>query len=300
MPVPGLATKTEFERMFPESDMDSTGDAWGHRWRGSQKYRLQRCLEVVRNVIPQDQQVEFLDIGCGQSDWILLLDASFPKINFSGMDISENVIQWNTNKFPQFSYKQCVLPLVDYASNVFDFISALEVIYYLDEENQFQALKNIVSCIKPGGYLLISGVLEGGDNYLNEDIITNMISKLVEIEIVGFNYASCFSEIERILLILLRKCYAVQLLLDLPLEDFQKRMDENDQSKIRVVRILRIPVISHISAALLIILKYILQIIIGWEWLPRFSSAMCRWIRRSRGKSHIIVLGKKTVDHLEL
>ncbi len=292
--ISSLESKEDFERMFPPDQLDTVGDQWLIKWRGSQTLRYDICLEVAQGVLDRGTVENFLDIGCAQSIFLMALKERFPSIEFHGSDISENVIEWNRKRFPGNHYSQCALPEVGFPLESLDFISALEVVYYLDEQGRETALRNMAAALRPGGYLLISGVLDGGARYFSEDWIVKAVSDILEIEKIEFNYARMYSYIERMLL-------RAHHLFQASLADLRQPVrTEAESGPVRksVVRRLfaraaMLPVIGFFMKAAAPLEEWLIRALLGRVWMPELCSKITKYIMADRGKSHIIILARK-------
>lgn len=292
--VKGLVTKQDFENMFPPDELDEMGDRWLIRLRGSQVLRYSISLKILQEAIVATSGLKFLDIGCGQSYFLLKIRELFPGCKYYGVDISENVTRWNKNKYPFIEYKCSALPEVGYPPGSFDIICALEVLYYLDEGNRCTALRNIAEALKPNGLLLVSGVLDGGRQYFAEDRILQAVRELLSIERIEYNYARLYTILEKYLLEtfwLLRKTGE---LLTLPDVNFEQWIVERNTWKTRAALFARRKVIRQVIRLAINTLVWLLKKVLGWEWLPRLCFVLTKRTMGNKGKSHIIILARKS------
>jgi len=292
--VKGLKTKEDFENMFPPDELDEIGDRWLIRWRGSQKLRYRICLNILRQALANSNKVlRVLDIGCGQSDFLLRLREMYPGHEYHGTDISENVVAWNRRNYPFIKYQQIALPEIGFRPSTFDLICALEVLYYLEVPQQKVALGNIVEALKPGGYLLLSGPLDGGKQYYAEDRIIQAVGRVMSIERVEYNYARLYTYLEMFPLRALSLLRRIGELLSLPNADFEQWAARRRGWIIGTVRIARQRgtkrVVSLVTAALIWLLKTVL----GWEWLPRLCFVLTKIALGNAGRTQIIILARK-------
>ena len=59
-------TKEWFESMF--KNVGEEGDRWGHHWRGSQKFRYDRYIKILKTILPTKKKIKILDVGCALGD----------------------------------------------------------------------------------------------------------------------------------------------------------------------------------------------------------------------------------------
>jgi 2-polyprenyl-3-methyl-5-hydroxy-6-metoxy-1,4-benzoquinol methylase len=294
--IKGLERKLDFERMFVPEVLDALGDQWLTKWRGSQQLRLGICLGLAKGFIRPDQHARVLDIGCGLSDWLLKLHRTFPSLEYYGTDISDNAVRWNQKHYPFIQYKQCALPEVGFARNTFDFISALEVVYYLEEQQRLMALRNMAATLKPGGYLLISGVLDGGKSYFAEDRIVQAVAEILSVERIAFNYARCYTWLERRLLGAYHVFDTARQLIDLLEPVFQQRLAKKKGWRTRIAPVLRLPMLRPVGKAGSLLAVRLLRMILRWVWLPSLCYRLTKTILRDRGRTQIVILGKRWAD----
>lgn len=174
------------------------GDEWGHRWRGSQKFRYQLCLNMIRKCIESDDPLQILDIGCGLADFTREVWALGPRNEVTGVDICEGATRIASELYyPQLHFKNGQLPHLGFASDKFDVITALEVIGYLDDNERGLAFGNIQRMLKAGGYFLFSGGINRGPGYFEPNDILHTISEYFEVVNVKYNYSYLCNKLER-------------------------------------------------------------------------------------------------------
>ena len=186
----------DFERMFKIDELDTFGDRWGHKWRGSQKFRLDLLFKRAKRYLID--QTTFLDCGCGQPLLINKVKKYNRRINCFGCDISHNIIKWNKYNNRQAVFKLTGLPELDYKDNSFDIISCADVIYYLSKKNQKKYLLNISKKLKDQGIILLSGAVNQGEKYLDEKSIINLMEEHFIIKNVYFDYGMIYNLIEKL------------------------------------------------------------------------------------------------------
>lgn len=194
-------TKKWFEQQF--KDADKTGqDAWGHGWKGSQKYRF----EIYLDMLPKDDKIiKVLDIGCALGDFTTKLKNKFFYV--IGVDISKNAIKIASKKDSQgIIFYVDSLPLLKntkkYEKDLdkFELITCLETLGYLSKRKRISSLKTIAKLTSNNGYFLFSGGINKGKNYFEEKDIVKKISKYFDIVEIRFNYAYLYKILENFLL----------------------------------------------------------------------------------------------------
>jgi SAM-dependent methyltransferase len=110
-----------------------------------------------------------LDFGCGCGRTLIHFEELAPAAQIDGIDIDSRAIQWCKQHLPFASFKLSnETPPTDYASDTFDLIYAISVFTHLDEDYQFQWLKELQRVAKPGAILLLTvdSSLVGDKNFV--------------------------------------------------------------------------------------------------------------------------------------
>jgi len=291
------STKEWFESKF--NNLDKFGDKWGHRWRGSQKFRYDLYIKILKSILPTKEKIKILDIGCALGDFTKRVWQLDPKNEIYGIDISENAIAKVSKEYPNMKFKVESLPKLSFRDNSFDLILCLEVLYYLNAEDRIKSLENIRRVLKPGGYLLFSGVLDGGIRYFAEEEIIELISKYFDIERIEYNYAKIYTAIESKFLFLLNICNTVELLLNMSDTEFLKWYGATeDKRKAEKVRkcwkiINRIPFGRNTVRVINMFMGSIVRRMLSWKVPVSLSYKLTKLILRERGKTGIIILCRR-------
>ena len=90
-------TKDWFEYMFDCGE----GDRWGHTWRGSQKFRYDLYIKILKTILPKSQKIKILDIGCALGDFTERVYKLDQKNDIIGIELSKNAIIKLKEKFPK-------------------------------------------------------------------------------------------------------------------------------------------------------------------------------------------------------
>ena len=290
-------TKEWFESKF--NNLDNFGDKWGHRWRGSQKFRYDLYIKILESILPTEEKIKILDIGCALGDFTKRVWQLDPKNEIYGIDISENAIARVSKEYPNMKFKVESLPKLSFRDNSFDLILCLEVLYYLNAEDRIKSLENIRRVLKPGGYLLFSGVLDGGIRYFAEEEIIELISKYFDIQRIEYNYAKIYTAIESKFLFLLNICNTVELLLNMSDTEFLKWYGATeDKRKAGKVKkwwkiINRIPFGRNTVRVINMFMGYIIRRMLSWKVPVSLSYKLTKLILRERGKTGIIILCRR-------
>ncbi|MBI5441738.1 MAG: methyltransferase domain-containing protein [Deltaproteobacteria bacterium] len=273
--------------MFDPARLDTLGDGWLIRWRGSQRVRHRACVEAVRPLLAGSSGLAVLDIGCAQSQLLLLLRDQFPGHSYVGADISKNAVDWNRTHHPSFRYVHGALPSLNLESSTLDLVCALEVIYYLDGDERSEALLEIARLLKPGGHALLSVPLHG----MTEEELLHRTEPGFRHVVLFYNHAALCSRVERHLVKLVHRLLRASEVASLEDEPFAAWLGGRRPSlALRVLRLnpLRriLPLLSRRAAqAVLLVLRGTL--------LPSLAIGLTRTFAPKAGRSHVIVLAAK-------
>lgn len=291
-------TKEWFESLF-DPKQNPIVDGWKIAWRGSQKFRYDLYTEILKHVLPKNEKIKILDIGCALGDFTRRVWQLDPKNEILGIDISENAINRVSKEYPDMKFKVASLPALPFNESTFDLILCLEVLYYLNPEDRIKSLENIKKALKTDGYLFFSGVLDGGVRYFAEDEIIALISKYFDVERIEYNYLPIYTKIESKFLYLLNICDTIEMMLSISDEAFLKwcneREDKRKAEKVkRCWRIInRIPFSRNIVKVINRLMSSIIRGMLSWKVPVIVSYKLTKLILGEKGKTQIIILGRK-------
>jgi len=96
-----------------------------------------------------------LDLGCGNGRVINILEKF--NINYTGLDISQNLINLAQKKYPEKEFIVSDLLKTPFSDNKFDYVLSLATLHHIpSEEQRLNALLEINRILKPGGIILIT------------------------------------------------------------------------------------------------------------------------------------------------
>lgn len=116
---------------------------------------IERCL--VEAGTPLQTFRSILDFGCGCGRvtlWIAQQMAAGSELH--GTDTDAEAIAWCRDHLPGRFGVNAPLPPLEYGDSAFDLIYAVSVFTHLDEERQFEWLRELRRVLKPGGTLLFT------------------------------------------------------------------------------------------------------------------------------------------------
>jgi 2-polyprenyl-3-methyl-5-hydroxy-6-metoxy-1,4-benzoquinol methylase len=94
-----------------------------------------------------------LDVGCGDAALLRLLQRRYPRVAFTGVDLSSVVIERNRASLPDMDFAVCNVA-VDPLPGPFDVVVCTEVLEHLDDPGT--ALASIARATRSGGHAVIT------------------------------------------------------------------------------------------------------------------------------------------------
>ncbi len=190
-----------FEAQFREADRPE-GDAWGHRWRGSQRYRHDLSLSMIRPLLSRGEELSILDIGCAAADFTALLQG--PGRRVTATDIAPRAAEIARRQCPAIESAAAALPALPFRPESFDLVVALEVLYYLSREGRREGVRELHRVLRPGGRLLFSGQLDGNVKYHSREELDEILSPYFRIEATREVHTRLYYSLEGRMLTLMR------------------------------------------------------------------------------------------------
>ncbi|MBT4732109.1 class I SAM-dependent methyltransferase [Candidatus Woesearchaeota archaeon] len=120
-------------------------------------YEIYRRREIIQNYLKKINQdnVKILEVGCGTANVITSIIDDHPNWKGFGIDISNNMINYNTEKFPHINFESVNIDDEDFFENEkFDVIICAGVIGYLKFPEK--AINNFYRHLNSNGILIIS------------------------------------------------------------------------------------------------------------------------------------------------
>ena len=300
---PDWGSKEWFDYNFTDIDHDELGDRWGHRWRGSQHIRFQIYNNLLKGILPSQEQLRILDIGCALGDFTTQVMKMDPKNRMMGIDISpiairrfsassqghlEPALELGTGKLPDLPFKK----------DTIDLVLCLEVIYYLDQKARERSLEDISRILDPQGKVLISGVLDGGVQYFNEARLIELVSRFFIIEKIDYNYAKIYTVFESRLLHLLNALNGMDHLLEKSEKEFLSWSRNNSQKRrAKIAKGIRritnpLPRGNVMAHSMISLLESIIRGMLSLRFPVSFSFMLTKIFLGNRGKTTIILLAR--------
>lgn len=136
---------------------DETADWFAKQYNKTQDHfsssfsygRQQINNYLFKEVLKLPKGAKILDVGCGTGDHIeQFINYGF---NVTGIEPSENMCKYAEAKLPKGTVVSGSVLNLPFKDNSFDFIYAIEVFRYLNNEDNLYGFKEILRVLKPGG-----------------------------------------------------------------------------------------------------------------------------------------------------
>ncbi|RIA96636.1 S-adenosyl-L-methionine-dependent methyltransferase [Glomus cerebriforme] len=132
---------------------------------------------------------EILDLGCGPGAWLLDMAETFPKSNFTGVDLTNTLIG-NDDMSKNIKFiKGNVLDGLPFKNSTFDYVFIRNLSYGFSEQDWKDVINELIRITKPGGWIeLMEPEFKARDYgqitiYLNDAFIKDLQSQNICINI---------------------------------------------------------------------------------------------------------------------
>ena len=167
-------------------------------------------LRIVKDMLPTINK-SILNIGFGPGNLeniFLVKNNSLIGIDWNGVDISSKSVLNAKNKFPQYNFILSKVENLNYSSNRFDVVIALEVLEHISPKDILNVYKTIKNILKPGGMFIISiPINENLENMLSQGDNPNAHTRIYSQELI-----SAELNLNKFKIISIKKLYAFKYL----------------------------------------------------------------------------------------
>lgn len=150
--------------------IDAESGAEMARLMNQQRLLEQEFGELFPGSIAINRVKDVLDIGCGPGGWALDMAFAYPKINFTGIDISKNVIDYaNAQAFTRgmnnatYRVMDATKPLA-FSDNSFDFVNGRLLLGFMSPAAWPRLMRECWRITRPGGYICMTECEAGQSN----------------------------------------------------------------------------------------------------------------------------------------
>jgi ubiquinone/menaquinone biosynthesis C-methylase UbiE len=257
--------------------------------------RFRLGSDVINEYLFNSMDKNIIDVGCGLGEFTEKMAAIMPENRYFGTDISSNAIKFMKKKFPYVNCTISALPNMVFRDYTFDLVTALEVIYYLDESEREKSFLDIGRIVKDNGYFMFSGPLDSGTTYFNEKTIINQAVEVFDVERIEYLYLRYYSKIEKKLFRIYREIGFIKNEIMKQNKPKGNRKEHTARYRIKLffkTNIIIRMFINCFCKSVEMILYYLLSIYM----IPWLANSISRIFAPERTKSLIIVMMKKRND----
>lgn len=153
--------KDVFEKIYSSNSWkDSYGTSSGP---GSAIECSYEYIIFLQNYVKQNRIISILDLGCG--DFNLMRHFNFENVEYLGLDIVTNVIDYNKKYYSKNNVKFNESNIITFStSNVYDLVILKEVLQHLSNDNIIKLLNNITYAKK---ILIVNDIAEENVDCIN-------------------------------------------------------------------------------------------------------------------------------------
>jgi len=107
----------------------------------------------------QNPNGRILDLGCGTGYCLPLLAKRYPSAKIEGADISQGMLTYAQEHYPQFSYHLADAESLPFDENQFQLIFSNFAVQWCDAFSV--VLEQLYRCLQPGGFVVLSTLADG-------------------------------------------------------------------------------------------------------------------------------------------
>jgi len=146
-------------------------EGWGFSFRESQQFRFRNYEQIISAL---NVRGRVLEVGC--STGYFTSRYLFPLFGdrLTATDLSNQAIAVAKKKYPLINFQVDALPALKLQPPGWDLILLIELLYYLDKDEQKRSMDRVCDLLRPGGYCLIS-VNIGKPNHFAVDEIEELV-----------------------------------------------------------------------------------------------------------------------------
>ena len=144
-------------------DLDASG--FDNLYKGLDNSSKARAFMLGRNLIVEEldsflktlpKGSKILDVGCGTG--YLTNQIKQKGYEVYGIEPSSEMLRIAKNNFPSIPFRSDISSKISFQNDYFDAIIAIEVLRYLDKEENYNSLKEFRRCLKEGGLFFVTQV----------------------------------------------------------------------------------------------------------------------------------------------
>lgn len=171
-----------FSKKLIDDGVSSPDSYFAYEKNAFQNLRIKAVLKFVKkHVILRIDNPKILDIGSATGFLTSALKQTLNSDNILGIDFSEDLVNHANNLYDDIEFKVGALPDLSYKDNSYDFLSLIEVLYYLPETDRKKALEECRRVMKKDGLMLFCSNISKPPYLLDKEILDLLSSTGFEI-----------------------------------------------------------------------------------------------------------------------
>jgi len=160
-------TKEWFKELFVINEGKLSG-YFDHSTNGYAQYRYSKISDfITKNIKPAELSTIF-DVGSATGEFTKKLADIYHDSSVIGSDFLPELVELANKNHPNVTFILSSLPNIPLPNQSIDLICALEVLYYLSEENRVKAINEFHRILKTKGKVLFSSVI-GKKQYFTQE-----------------------------------------------------------------------------------------------------------------------------------
>lgn len=271
-------------------------DPWGLHWRGTERLRHEYIIKVVKRFLAKKpfEKLHALDVGCSHGDFSAQLRNIVSKV--TAVDVSPTAVQRaaSRHKRPGLEFLTETVPGSDLPRSSFDLIACLEMLYYLEEDDQKVFMEEVVQLLRPNGLVVVASLV-GQKPYFQPEEIAFIVSRFMKIE-DGFSFGwSAYQRAEQALFRIFWKLQLAHGYAKISKSTAKKELSQ-DKEKISKIGLMfkhlsHIVVVGSLLRVCLSLSSRMIKIVLSQRWSARFAHSFAR--AYNLAPSHFMVVARK-------
>lgn len=271
-------------------------DPWGLHWRGTERLRHEYVIKVLKRFLVKkpSEKLHALDVGCSHGDFSAQLRNIVSKV--TAVDVSPTAVERAAyrHKHPGLEFLAETVPGSDLPRSSYDLIACLEMLYYLEKDDQKIFMEEVVQLLRPDGLVVVASLV-GDEPYFQPEEITSLVSRSMKVE-NGFPYG--WSAYQRAEQSLFRIYWKLQLAHGYAKssKSMAKKELSHDKEKISKIGLMfkhlgHIIVVGSLLSVCLAFSSRMIKIVLSQRWPARYAHRFARAFNLA--PSHFMVVATK-------
>ena len=188
------------------------------------------------------------------------------------------------------------LPSLPFEYGTFGLITAIEVVYYLTQDQRERSYDELVRLLAPNGWLLVTGKINAGSGYFDIGELERALSQRITVKKRRYIYNRPYYAVESVGQKYLCRFRELRTRVGRYMRNRQKEevlptgLSFVNRCIWRSVHLRYVPLFAFL---IFLTGERVLFRLLGVSWLWRAAGGVARWMVGPCARSHVIVLAKK-------